>query len=71
MDVESSTISSLRYDADHSILDVELRNGAAYRYFAVPAHVFEDFRTAGSQGRYFIEHIRETYPYECVREKSH
>lgn len=54
----SVTILALFYDSETAVLDVELRNGAIYRYFAVSRRMLEDFREASSPGRYFNTHLR-------------
>jgi hypothetical protein len=47
--LDSSLLASVTY-SDHATLDLVFRNGAVYRYFAVPARVVEGLRTAPSPG---------------------
>lgn len=61
--VESSLLSSIGYSSDTS-LELEFRSGAIYRYFAVPAPVFEALIAAESKGAYFNHNIRNRFRYQ-------
>jgi hypothetical protein len=61
--VQSSLLSSIRYSID-ATLDLEFRNGAIYRYFAVPQIVFEGLIAAESKGAYFNRSVRSRFPYQ-------
>ncbi len=61
--VESSTLAALAYDEAHEILQLEFRSRAVYRYFGVPAPVYEGLLAAPSKGRYFNRTIRGIFPY--------
>ena len=61
--VESTTLAVLAYDDAHRILQLEFRSHAIYRYFGVPARVFEALLAAPSKGRYFNRAIRGNFPY--------
>jgi hypothetical protein len=61
--VQSSLLSSIRYSID-ATLDLEFRNGAIYRYFAVPHTVFEGLIAAESKGTYFNRSVRSRFPYQ-------
>jgi len=63
--VSSSLIASVGYDASASVLEIELVDGAVYRYFAVPQRQFEALLTAPSIGRFFNQVIKPRYP--CAR----
>ena len=65
--VESSVISRIGYSAATKTLQVEFKSGRIYRYFAVPALVYEGLRTASSVGSYFNTKIRTTYQSEEIR----
>lgn len=64
--VSSSNIASLGYDAATQTLQVEFLSGSIYQYFDVPQTVFEDFKNAGSKGRYLATQIKGIYRYARV-----
>ena len=66
MPVESTTLAVLAYDDAHEILQLEFRSRAIYRYFGVPAPVYEELLAAPSRGRYFNRAIRGSFPYSRV-----
>lgn len=61
--VESATLAALAYDDACGILHLEFRGGAFYRYYGVPAAVYEALLEAPSKGRYFNRVIRGSFPY--------
>jgi hypothetical protein len=62
--VSSSVIASVGYDPATATLEVELLDGAVYRYFAVPHRQVEELLAATSIGRFFNQVIKPRYPYE-------
>jgi hypothetical protein len=52
--------------SDRATLDLVFRNGAVYRYFAVPARVVAGLRTAPSPGAYFHHQIRKRFRYQRI-----
>ena len=62
--VSSSNIASVGYDSFYSILEVEFKTGAVYRYFEVPHSVFQELIHASSVGRYLNKNIAFDYKYE-------
>ena len=60
--LDSSLLTTMTY-SDHATLDLVFRDGAVYRYFAVPARVVEGLRTAPSPGAYFHRQIRNRFRY--------
>jgi hypothetical protein len=63
--VSSSVLRSVGYDEGEEILEIELTNGAVYRYFDLPAKVYQGLMAAESHGRYFLRHVRGAgYRYE-------
>ena len=63
--VQSRLIRSVGFDADASILEVEMvEAGWVYRYFDVPYSVAEELMSAESKGVHFNEHVRDVYAYE-------
>jgi hypothetical protein len=61
--VESTTLAALAYDDAHEILQLEFRSCAIYRYFGVPATVYEALLAAPSKGQYFKQAIRGNFPH--------
>lgn len=62
--VESSNLASIGYDAENEILEVEFKHGGVYKYFDVPANVFEELMNADSHGVYFSANIRNDFEYQ-------
>jgi hypothetical protein len=65
--VSSSLLASVSYDAGQSVLQLELCDGAIYRYFAVPPAIYEGLLAAESKGSYFNREIRDCFRYALVR----
>ena len=49
-------------------LYVRFHSGKVYRYFDFPRHQYDELLVAESKGGYFIEHIRDEFRCEEVRE---
>lgn len=64
--VESSSVTSVGFDATLSAMDVEFAGGAVYRYFAVPPAVHAALMDASSKGVFFNQHVRAKYPFARV-----
>ncbi|MCF2531333.1 KTSC domain-containing protein [Yinghuangia soli] len=64
--VVSGHIASVGYDGELSVLEVAFRDGAVYRYFAVPRSVHRAFMRAASKGRFLTAVVKPTYSYERV-----
>ena len=62
--VSSSNIAAVGYDADSQTVYVQFLNGSTYAYKGVPAHEFENLRTAASVGSYLNRNFKNVYPYE-------
>lgn len=56
--VNSSAISTVKYDNDSSILTIVFNWGGEYDYPLVPRSEFENLVNAESVGRYFNQHIK-------------
>ena len=56
----SRTVAKIRYRPDRT-LDIELRNGAVYRYFVVPRRIVEGFLGAESPGAFFNSEVRGNF----------
>ena len=64
--VESSSISSVGYNAASKTLEVEFHNGSLYRYYDVPQSVYDAWMAAPSKGQFFTGYIRGQYRFEKV-----
>jgi hypothetical protein len=65
--VDSSLLASVTYDGSESFLQLEFRDGAIYRYFAVPFAVYDDLLAADSKGSYFNRRIRGRFRHLLLR----
>jgi hypothetical protein len=63
MDVESTAIQEIDYDAERAKLLVRFVSGERYVYVGVPGEVHRSFVEADSKGRFFQAEIRDRYPY--------
>jgi hypothetical protein len=63
MDVESSAISEIDYDASRTKLLVRFQSGERYIYVGVPGEVHRALVEAESKGRFFQLRIRGRYPF--------
>ncbi len=63
MDVESTAIQVIDYDAERAKLFVRFVSGERYVYVGVPGEVCRSFLDAASKGRFFQAEIRDQYPY--------
>ncbi len=63
MDVRSTAIREIDYDADRAKLVVRFTSGERYVYVGVPGEVHRSFCEAESKGRFFQLQIRDRYPY--------
>ncbi|HKZ41015.1 MAG TPA: KTSC domain-containing protein [Candidatus Hodarchaeales archaeon] len=63
--VQSSTIASVGYHVDSSLLEIEFHSGGIYQYYDVPEHQYNDLMSADSLGKYFAANIRDVY--RCSR----
>ncbi len=61
--VESSMLRAVRYDPAGRVLEVVFRNGRPYHFVNVPPDEYDHLLKASSRGRYFLNHIRDVYPY--------
>lgn len=62
----SSNISSVRYDSEQSLLEVEFHNGGRYQYYDVPEQVAQAFEHAESKGVFLAQSIKGHYRYSRV-----
>ena len=62
--VSSSDIASLGYDPATETLEIEFHATGVYRYFSVPAEVFETLRNTPSPGKFFRQNIKGKFAWE-------
>lgn len=67
MNFDSTAIRTIGYDADRAKLQVQFVSGEHYVYVGVPAEVHRSFLDADSKGRFFLDEIRDCYPFNRVR----
>jgi lysyl-tRNA synthetase class 2 len=63
MDVDSTAISAIDYDAERAKLLVRFVSGERYVYVGVPGEVHRSFLESDSKGRFFQAEIRDCYPF--------
>jgi len=63
MQVESTAIREIDYDAERAKLLVRFESGERYVYVGVPGEVHRSFVEADSKGRFFQSQIRDRYPF--------
>ena len=57
--VSSATMSSVGYDRNKKILEIQFSSGDIYHYFNVPYKVYDRLMNASSHGQYFNIHIKD------------
>lgn len=57
--VNSSSVASVGYDADHQTLEIEYKNGKVYQYFGVPEYLYEEIFKTQSIGSFVNYYIKE------------
>jgi hypothetical protein len=63
MEVQSTAIREIDYDAERAKLLVRFETGERYVYVGVPGEVHRSFVEAESKGRFFHSQIRDRYPF--------
>ncbi len=56
--VESSNLTSIGYDQDTSVLEVEFKRGSVYKYLDVPLETYEEMIGSESLGKAFVNLIK-------------
>jgi hypothetical protein len=62
--LESKLLAAAAHVASRRLLYLRFLSGEVYRYFTFPAERYQEFLDAESQGRYFLAHIRNQFPYQ-------
>lgn len=63
LNISSSAISKAVYSPSTLTLTITLSNGSIYEYADVPRYVVDDLEDSGSQGRYYVNNIKDNYDY--------
>lgn len=64
--VTSSNIAQIGYDSSTGTVRVVFNDGSVYEYYNVEKHVFDDFLTASSVGKYLHQHLKGKYQYSRI-----
>jgi len=59
VNVVSSNIRSIGYDASARVLEVEFNNGTVYQYYDVPEELYDGLMAAESHGKFFASYIKK------------
>lgn len=62
--VSSSNIASIGHEGSTDILEVEFHKSGVYRFFNVPAAVYDALMAAPSHGVFFNANIKGQFAYE-------
>jgi hypothetical protein len=62
--VESSNLTSVGYDKESEVLEIEFKHGGKYQYFDVPFKIYNELMNAESHGKYFAANIRNDFEYQ-------
>ena len=62
--LESKLLAAVAYVAPRRLLYLRFHSSDVYRYFTFSADQYRAFLDAESQGKYFLAHIRNQFPYE-------
>jgi hypothetical protein len=66
--VSSSNLTSVGYDPEKMILEIEFKSGSIYQYFNVPESEHNGLMNAESHGKYFNANIKKGgYSYTQLR----
>jgi lysyl-tRNA synthetase class 2 len=60
--IKSNSLVSIGYSAADRVLEAEFRSGEVYRYFLVPATIWEALQSADSKGAFINERVRDHFP---------
>ena len=69
MPFASTAIRDIRYEDDRQKLFVSFVGGGEYVYVGVPGDLHRSFVAADSLGRFFIDQIRDRFPYNRLDEQ--
>ena len=64
--VQSSNLSSVGYDSENQILEIEFKKSGIYQYYKVPLNVYNGLMNASSHGEYFNAYIKGVYDFKKI-----
>ena len=64
--VQSSNLSSVGYDSENQILEIEFKKSGIYQFFKVQLNVYNGLMTASSLGEYFNAYIKNNFAYNKI-----
>lgn len=59
--VNSSNLAAVDYDEVTQTLYIQFHSGGRYKYFNVPAYIYQGLLNADSKGKYHHAHIKYAY----------
>jgi hypothetical protein len=62
--IDSKLLVAAAYVAARRSLYLRFKSGEVYRYYTFPADQYREFLDAESKGHYFLNHIRNRFPYQ-------
>lgn len=65
--VSSSELFSVGYDAENSVLEIELLNGSIYQYRGVARMIYEELMSSSTKSRYYSRYIKSSFSYEKIQ----
>ena len=65
--VESTSVTSMGYDARSATLEIEFAGGGVYRYLGVPERTWDRLRAAESKGRFVNAFVKNRYRFMRAR----
>lgn len=65
--VSSSNLSSVGYNEEEHILEIEFNSGGVYQYYDVPPRIHEELMNASSHGSFFHREIKDSFRYDQIR----
>lgn len=64
LDMPSSVIKSMYYDAARAALRIVFVSGVIYEYRNVPEHVYESMKSSASKGAYLNTFIKNNFEFK-------
>lgn len=64
--VQSTVMTSIRYDNNTRALDITFTSGETYRYSNVPRDIHVALLDAESKGEFFNDHVKGIFPFAKV-----
>jgi len=60
--IESTMILGIGYDPNNAILEIEFKsNNQVWQYSDFPEHLWYEFESSDSKGKYFLREIKGNY----------